>query len=39
MAALVIGNSGYPDGDKLKNPVNDAIDLGAKLEGYGFDVR
>ena len=38
MAALVIGNSDYPDGDELKNPVNDATDLGAKLKGYGFDV-
>jgi uncharacterized caspase-like protein len=38
MAALVIGNSTYPDGNDLKNPVNDATDLGAKLKGYGFDV-
>ena len=38
MAALVIGNSAYPDGDDLDNPVNDAADLGAKLKGYGFDV-
>src|SRR5260370_14769286 len=38
MAALVIGNSDYPDGNDLKNPVNDATDLGAKLKGYGFDV-
>jgi hypothetical protein len=27
-----------PDGNDLKNPVNDATDLGAKLKGYGFDV-
>lgn len=38
MAALVIGNADYPDGNELKNPANDAIDLGAKLKGYGFDV-
>ena len=38
MAALVIGNSDYPDSNDLKNPVNDAADLGAKLKGYGFDV-
>lgn len=38
MAALVIGNGGYPDGHDLTNPVNDANDLGAKLKGYGFDV-
>jgi hypothetical protein len=38
MAALVIGNSGYPDGNDLKNPVNDATDLAAKLQGYGFDA-
>ena len=36
MAALVIGNSDYPDSNDLKNPVNDATDLGAKLKGYGF---
>src|SRR5215207_9084093 len=38
MAALVFGNSAYPDGEDLKNPVNDATDLGSKLKGYGFDV-
>jgi uncharacterized caspase-like protein len=38
MAALVIGNSDYPDGNHLKNPVNDAADLSAKLKSYGFDV-
>ena len=38
MAALVIGNAAYPDGNGLANPVNDATDLGAKLKGYGFEV-
>jgi hypothetical protein len=38
MAALVIGNSDYPDDKDLRNPVNDATDLGAKLKSYGFDV-
>jgi uncharacterized caspase-like protein len=38
MAALVLGNSAYPDGNELDNPVNDATDLGAKLKSYGFDV-
>ena len=38
MAALVVGNAAYPDGDDLANPVNDANDLGAKLKGYGFEV-
>lgn len=38
MAALVIGNSDYPDGNDLKNPINDATDLGAKLKSYGFVV-
>ena len=38
MAALVIGNGAYPDGDDLANPVNDGTDLGAKLKGYGFEV-
>ena len=38
MAALVLGNAAYPDGDDLANPVNDATDLGAKLKGYGFEV-
>lgn len=38
MAALVIGNGAYPDGDDLANPLNDATDLGAKLKGYGFEV-
>jgi uncharacterized caspase-like protein len=38
MAALVIGNSNYPDDHDLKNPTNDATDLGAQLKSYGFDV-
>ncbi len=38
MAALVIGVAEYPDGNDLKNPVNDATDLAAKLRSYGFEV-
>jgi uncharacterized caspase-like protein len=38
MAALVIGNSDYPDDNHLKNPTHDARDLVAKLKSYGFDV-
>lgn len=38
MAALVIGNAGYPSGNNLANPLNDASDLGEKLRGYGFEV-
>ena len=38
MAALVFGNSAYPNGQDLDNPTNDATDLGAKLKSYGFDV-
>ena len=38
MAALVIGNADYSDGNELQNPAHDAADLGAKLKGYGFDV-
>jgi Caspase domain len=38
MAALVFGNSAYPDDDDLDNPVNDATDLGAKLKSFGFNV-
>lgn len=38
MAALVIGNSAYPDGNELDNPINDAKDFGAKLKHYGFEV-
>lgn len=37
--ALVIGNANYQDIDKkLKNPVNDATDLAAKLKNLGFTV-
>jgi len=35
--ALVIGNSAYP-GAVLKNPVNDAKAMAAKLTGLGFEV-
>ena len=35
--ALVIGNGGYAD-SPLRNPVNDAKDMAAKLRGLGFDV-
>lgn len=37
MAALLVGNATYPK-SPLKNPVNDAIDLNAKLKGYGFET-
>ncbi|MGE0873920.1 MAG: caspase domain-containing protein [Burkholderiales bacterium] len=36
--ALVIGNSAY-QGNSLKNPVNDATDIGGALKGAGFQVR
>ncbi len=36
--ALVIGNAAYEDVDALKNPVNDAEDVGRKLETCGFSV-
>ena len=36
--ALVIGNSAYPGAGALKNPVNDANDIAAKLKKHGFDV-
>lgn len=36
--ALVIGNSAYPGAGALKNPVNDAKDMAAKLGRYGFHV-
>lgn len=37
--ALVMGNANYRDADKrLKNPVNDATDIAAKLEHLGFTV-
>lgn len=37
--ALVIGNSGYEHAQRLKNPVNDADVLGARLQGLGFEVH
>jgi hypothetical protein len=36
--ALVIGNAAYAAGGELKNPVNDAQDVAAVLEGCGFTV-
>ena len=36
--ALVIGNSEYKNVFPLKNPVNDAADIGAALKRIGFDV-
>jgi len=36
--ALVIGNSNYKNVGTLKNPVNDATDIAAKLQVLGFDV-
>ena len=36
--ALVIGNSAYKNAPALKNPSNDATDIGAALERLGFDV-
>ena len=36
--ALVIGNADYLNGGKLTNPVNDANDLSATLQGLGFEV-
>jgi uncharacterized caspase-like protein len=38
MAALVIGNGAYRDCGVLKNPVNDAEDMAARLRSYGFHV-
>ena len=38
MAALLIGVADYPDGNKLANPVHDAVDLASKLQGYGFEI-
>ncbi len=35
--ALVIGNSAYKT-SPLKNPVNDAADMAARLKGFGFTV-
>lgn len=36
--ALVIGNAAYPGAGALRNPANDARDIGAKLKRLGFDV-
>ncbi|MCW1839624.1 caspase family protein [Prosthecomicrobium hirschii] len=36
--ALVIGNGAYADGRDLRNPTNDAADLGATLGAAGFQV-
>ncbi|GHV90479.1 hypothetical protein AGMMS50268_09820 [Spirochaetia bacterium] len=36
--ALVIGNGAYSSIAKLNNPVNDATDMKAALEGLGFQV-
>ena len=38
MAALILGNAAYPDGNDLTNPVNDSTDFGLKLKSYGFNV-
>ncbi len=36
--ALVIGNSAYPGGNRLANPVNDATAMSEKLRSMGFKV-
>jgi len=36
--ALVIGNANYTNFDKLNNPINDANDIAAVLEGLGFKM-
>jgi len=36
--ALVMGNSAYPGPAALRNPVNDARAIEAKLRALGFDV-
>lgn len=36
--ALVIGNGTYEDAGTLPNPVNDALDMAAKLRQVGFEV-
>ena len=38
MGARVIGNGAYRACGVLKNPVNDAVDMAAKLRAYGFHV-
>jgi len=37
--AVVIGNNNYQNAPKLKNPVNDAVDMSTTLKALGFDVR
>ena len=37
--ALVIGNGNYVNTTKLNNPVNDANDMAATLQGLGFTVE
>ncbi|MDI6027327.1 caspase domain-containing protein [Corticibacterium sp. UT-5YL-CI-8] len=36
--ALVIGNGTYQDAGTLANPVNDALDMAARLRALGFEV-
>ena len=36
--ALVIGNADYAHVGRLLNPINDATDIRAKLDGLGFEV-
>ena len=36
--ALVIGNGAYINATKLNNPVNDATDMAAALQGLGWNV-
>jgi uncharacterized caspase-like protein len=36
--ALVIGNGTYEEAGTLTNPVNDAVDIAARLKGLGFEV-
>ncbi len=36
--ALVIGNAAYEEAAPLANPVNDAVDVAARLRGLGFRV-
>ncbi|MGE3831761.1 MAG: caspase family protein, partial [Parvibaculaceae bacterium] len=36
--ALVIGNGTYQNAGTLANPVNDALDMAAKLSALGFKV-
>src|SRR6187397_2022191 len=36
--ALVIGNGTYEEAGTLTNPVNDAVDIAARLRDHGFEV-